>query len=203
MEGCCTAAWSSRGGGRCGGARRSSAHGWVQCGVAARAAGSRPAQAEGGAARGQGARGAAEPCTASGTALAVAHMTRGKRRKALALEALVVADARKGRTLAACARISPRREGGEGWGKAALGQNQNGGTEVLGWGARLEREELRPRQTGARGRAWAAGKERWPCIRQRRQAGLGAMHMEMEGSTRAVPSDGSSGTSKAGASHRH
>ena len=77
-------------------ARRSSAHGWVQCGVAARAAGSRPAQAEGGAARGQGARGAAEPCTASGTALAVAHMTRGKRRKALALEALVVADARKG-----------------------------------------------------------------------------------------------------------
>ena len=73
---------------------------------------------EGGAALGQGARGAAEPCTASGTALAVAHMTRGKRRKALALEALVVADARKGRTLAACARISPWREGGEGVGKS-------------------------------------------------------------------------------------
>jgi len=104
----------------------------------------------------------------------------------------------EGTALAACARISPRREGGEGWGKAALGQNQNGGTEVPGWVARLGREKLRPRQTGARGRAWAAGKEKWPCIRQRRQAGLGAMHMEMEWSTRAVPSDGSSGTSRAG-----
>ena len=47
------------------------------------------------------------------------------------------------------------------------------------------------------GRTWTAAKKQWPCIRQRRQTGLGAMHIEMEWSTRAVPSDGSSGTSMA------